>query len=165
MIAQDRLAARLLARYPRAHDIRTDRALYAYALDIKTRHLSNAAQPDRVCYDSKLHDLQNALGLHSRISRRHGGKLQSRRELRVAGVFREMPEEFLRMIVVHELAHLKEGDHNKAFYQLCRHMEPDYHQLEFDLRIYLTHLQVTGHALWAAGADAVTAPAPSPACP
>ncbi|HAL21836.1 MAG TPA: metal-dependent hydrolase, partial [Stenotrophomonas sp.] len=46
----------------------------------------------------------------------------------------------LRMIVVHELAHLKEADHNKAFYQLCQHMEPDYLQLEFDTRLYLTEL-------------------------
>ncbi|MEY2840399.1 MAG: hypothetical protein RJB60_2698, partial [Pseudomonadota bacterium] len=36
-----------------------------------------------------------------------------------------------------ELAHLKEKDHGKAFYQLCTHMEPNYHQYEFDLRLYL----------------------------
>jgi len=42
------------------------------------------------------------------------------------------------MIVVHELAHLKETEHNKAFYQLCEYMLPDYHQREFDLRLYLT---------------------------
>lgn len=48
------------------------------------------------------------------------------------------------MIVVHELAHLKEKDHNKAFYSLCCHMEPDYHQLEFDTRLYLTHLSLFG---------------------
>ncbi len=42
------------------------------------------------------------------------------------------------MIVVHELAHLREKDHNKAFYKLCQHMLPEYHQYEFDLRIYLT---------------------------
>ena len=42
------------------------------------------------------------------------------------------------MIVVHELAHLKELDHNKAFYQLCEYMLPEYHQREFDLRVYLT---------------------------
>ena len=42
------------------------------------------------------------------------------------------------MIVVHELAHLKESDHNKAFYRLCVAMLPAYHQLEFDLRVYLT---------------------------
>jgi predicted metal-dependent hydrolase len=38
------------------------------------------------------------------------------------------------MIVAHEIAHLKEPQHNKAFYQLCQHIEPNYHQLEFDLR-------------------------------
>ena len=36
-----------------------------------------------------------------------------------------------------ELAHLRERDHNKAFYRLCEHMEPRYHQLEFDTRLYL----------------------------
>lgn len=45
------------------------------------------------------------------------------------------------MIVVHELAHLKEMDHNKAFYQLCEYMAPDYHRLELDLRLYLTWLE------------------------
>lgn len=148
LIAQERLAGRLLAKYPEAHAIRTDRALYDYAEAIRQRHLRNAAPPSRVCYDSKLHDLHNALGLHSRVSRVHGGRLQSRRELRIASVFREMPEPFLRMIVVHELAHFRESCHNKAFYQLCRHMEPDYHQLEFDLRVYLTHLEATDLALW-----------------
>jgi predicted metal-dependent hydrolase len=43
---------------------------------------------------------------------------------------------------VHELAHLKELEHDKAFYQLCTHMAPDYHQLEFDTRLYLTHLEL-----------------------
>jgi predicted metal-dependent hydrolase len=47
---------------------------------------------------------------------------------------------------VHELAHLKERDHNKAFYQLCTHMEPDYFQLEFDLRLYLTHREASAAA-------------------
>ncbi len=40
---------------------------------------------------------------------------------------------------MHELAHLKESDHNKAFYRLCELMQPGYHQIEFDLRLYLTH--------------------------
>jgi predicted metal-dependent hydrolase len=53
------------------------------------------------------------------------------------------------MIVVHELAHLKEKGHDKAFYQLCTYMEPDYHQLEFDLRLYLTHLDEVGPIDWA----------------
>jgi hypothetical protein len=29
-------------------------------------------------------------------------------------------------------------------------MEPTYHQLEFDVRVYLTHLELTGERLWAA---------------
>jgi predicted metal-dependent hydrolase len=48
------------------------------------------------------------------------------------------------MIVVHELAHLKEKQHNKAFYQLCQHMLPDYHQIEFDVRVYLTAIEHSG---------------------
>ena len=48
------------------------------------------------------------------------------------------------MIVVHELAHLKEREHNRAFYQLCCYMQDDYHQVELDLRLYLTHLQELG---------------------
>jgi hypothetical protein len=68
--------------------------------------------------------------------------------MHVASVFKEMPLEFLRMIVVHELAHIREHDHNKAFYKMCLHMEPEYHQLEFDLRAYLTYLDITGEPLW-----------------
>ncbi|AXE29738.1 hypothetical protein DK842_07460 [Chromobacterium phragmitis] len=36
-----------------------------------------------------------------------------------------------------KMAHLKVRDHDKAFYQLCQHMLPNYHQLEFDLRLWL----------------------------
>jgi predicted metal-dependent hydrolase len=49
---------------------------------------------------------------------------------------------------VHELAHLREKAHDKAFYQLCTHMEPDYHQYEFDLRLYLTYRETAGNLSW-----------------
>ena len=55
-----------------------------------------------------------------------------------------MPLPFLNMIVAHELAHLREKEHNKAFYKLCEHIEPDYPQLEFDVRVYLTYLDLGG---------------------
>jgi len=48
------------------------------------------------------------------------------------------------MIVVHELAHFKEKEHNKAFYKLCEYMQPNYHQVEFDLRLYLTYVDKEG---------------------
>lgn len=93
-------------------------------------------------YDNKIHVLKNALGLAYGGLRVQGGKLKAKAEIRVATVFRNAPEPFLRMIVVHELAHLKEKEHNKAFYQLCCHMEPHYHQLEFDTRLWLTQLSL-----------------------
>ena len=73
----------------------------------------------------------------------HGSRLKASREIRIAAVFRDAPAPFLQMIVAHELAHLKEPEHDKAFYQLCHHMAPDYHQLEFDLRLYLTQLALS----------------------
>lgn len=150
LIEQDLLAGILLKKYPLAHAVRTDKALYDYAQEIKGAYLRNAGQLSKVAFDSKLHVIQHALGTHTRKSRVQGAKLKSKREIHVAAVFREMPPEFLRMIVVHELAHIKESEHDKAFYQLCQHMEPDYHQLEFDLRAYLSHLEATGRPLWSA---------------
>ncbi len=46
------------------------------------------------------------------------------------------------MFLVLVLEHLKEIEHNKAFYQLCCHMEQQYHQLEFDTRLWLTQLSL-----------------------
>ncbi|WP_374402519.1 YgjP-like metallopeptidase domain-containing protein [Niveibacterium sp.] len=148
MIADGTLAERLLARYPQRHDVRTDRALYDYVGELKARYLRSAEPLSKVAYDNRLHVIQHALGTHTAISRVQGQKLKAKREIRVAGVFREAPPEFLRMIVVHELAHLKERDHDKAFYQLCSYMEPAYHQLEFDLRTYLVLLEATGVRPW-----------------
>ena len=149
-IAQDKLAGFLLQKYPLAHNARTDKALYEYVLEIKNMYLRNAGQLSRVTFDSKLHVVGNALGTHTSISRVQGVKLKTKREIRVAAVFKEMPLEFLRMIVVHELAHMKESEHGKAFYDLCRHMEPEYAQLEFDLRTYLAYLDAGGNPLWSA---------------
>ncbi|MGY6027774.1 M48 metallopeptidase family protein [Phytobacter sp. AG2a] len=137
LITQNRLGEVIQTRYPDTHSITTDKALYQYTQDFKNQFLRNAPQINKVAYDSKIHVLKNALGLHTAVSRVQGGKLKAKAEIRVATVFRQAPEAFLRMIVVHELAHLKEKDHNKAFYQLCCHMEPHYHQLEFDMRLWL----------------------------
>lgn len=150
MIKQGLLADMLLLKYPHAHDVRTDKTLHGYVLEIKDIYLRNAGPLSKVAYDGRLHVIQQALGMHTCISQVQGAKLKTRREIRIAALFREMPPEFLRMIVVHELAHIKEREHNKAFYQLCRHMEPDYHQIEFDLRTYLAYLNADGQSLWSA---------------
>lgn len=133
-------------RYAEPNPVRNDRQLYDYVQAIKERHLRQSVPLGKVLYDGKLQVVKHALGTHTAISRNHGGKLKASREIRIASVFREAPAEFLRMIVVHELAHFKESDHNKAFYKLCEHMLPGYHQLEFDLRVYLTWRDLQGKA-------------------
>ncbi|PPK74282.1 hypothetical protein B0F87_11077 [Methylobacter tundripaludum] len=144
LISKDKLGETLLKKYPVTHTIRTDKALYAYTVDMKNALLKQSQPLSKVIYDDKIKDLHHALGLHTFISRVQGGKHKAKNEIRVASLFKNVPLEFLRMIVVHELAHLKEKDHNKAFYKLCEHMEPSYHQFELDMRLYLTHMDLFG---------------------
>jgi predicted metal-dependent hydrolase len=138
LIDAGRLARDRGAAAPERHAVRTERALYDYVNELKARHLKSAPPLSKVAYDPKIHVLKNALGTHSAVSRVQGKQLKAKREIRMAALFKDAPADFLRMIVVHELAHLKEREHDKAFYALCEHMEPDYHQLEFDLRLWLT---------------------------
>jgi predicted metal-dependent hydrolase len=152
LIEQDRLGSMLSSKYGEPHEVRTDKALYDYTLGLKTRFLRNAEPLSKVLYDNKLKVLTHALGTHTTVSRVQGHKLKAKREIRVASLFKEAPAAFLKMIVVHELAHIKEHAHDKAFYQLCMHMEPNYHQLEFDLRLYLTQLDVLAAAAQARNA-------------
>jgi len=144
LLRTNQLGAALLHRYPAAHDITSARALYEYTLALKNDYLRSSPPLSRVVYDDTIKNLKNALGLHSSISRVQGQKLKAKNEIRIASVFKRGPIEFLRTIVVHELAHIKEREHNRAFYNLCAHMEPSYHQLEFDVRLYLTHIDLVG---------------------
>jgi len=144
MLDKKTLSNYLLSKYPKAHTIVNDKALRAFVMDLKNQYLKKSSPLSKVKFDDKIHVIKNALGLHSFVSRVQGNKLKSKNEIRIATVFKSAPEEFLEMIVVHELAHLKEKEHNKAFYQLCQHMLPDYHQIELDLRIYLTQLDCIG---------------------
>ena len=148
MLEQEQLADMLLKKYPHRHNVRNDKALYDYVIELKNSYLRNAGQLKKVAFVQRLHITRNALGLHTSRSRIQGAKLKAVREIHISSMFIEMPPEFLRMIVVHELAHMKEPEHDKSFYQLCCNMESDYHQLEFDLRVYLTYLEATGQPLW-----------------
>lgn len=142
LIEAGRLGEYLGNKYDQVHSVRNDGQLYDYVQELKNRHLRSAPPLAKVLYDSKLQVLKHALGTHTTISRVQGSKLKASREIRIATVFRDAPAPFLEMIAAHELAHIREADHNKAFYALCRHISADYHQLEFDLRLYLTHLEL-----------------------
>jgi hypothetical protein len=144
LLEEEKLGAYLLSKYPEAHAIKSDRALYDYAVGIKNEAMRKSEPLSKVCFDGKIHVINNALGMHTYAKRLQGAKIRTKNEIRVAVLFKNVPEPFLRMIVVHELAHFKEKEHGKAFYKLCQHMEPSYHQFEFDLRLYLTHLEHSG---------------------
>lgn len=144
LIKQGKLADFLLKKHPKPHSIYNDKALREYTLRIKNQYMKKAPPLSKVIYDDKIHVINNALGLHSYVPRIQGNKVKMKNELRVGSVFKKAPIELLNMIVVHELAHLKEKQHNKAFYQLCQHMLPDYHQLEFDMRLFMTQTEIEG---------------------
>ncbi|MDA3811053.1 MAG: DUF45 domain-containing protein [Spirochaetaceae bacterium] len=142
LIKYNKLKLYLQSRYPDLHEIKTNTALFSYIQDIKKTYMKKSSPIHKVTYDDKIETVYNALGLHSFVSRIQGRNLKSSNEIRIASLFKNAPEDLLRMIVVHELAHLKEKDHNKNFYRLCHHMESDYAQLEFDVRLYLISLRI-----------------------
>lgn len=137
------LLVRLEARYPGVSSVQNDGSLRQYVLELKNEYLKRSSPLSKVCFDDKI-SIQGTFGLHSYVSRVQGAKTRAKNELRVADLFKTLPEPFLKMVVVHELSHLREKDHNKAFYQLCCHMEPNYHQLEIDLRLYLCAREAQG---------------------
>ncbi len=142
LINSGNLKNHLISKYPNSHNITSDKALFTYITDIKNSYIKKSSPLTKTLYDGKINVIHNALGTHHFISRVQGSKLKAKNEIRIASMFKSVPEEFLQMIVVHELAHFKEKEHNKAFYKLCEYMQPSYHQVEFDLRLYLTHVDM-----------------------
>lgn len=131
------LEARLMERYAAGHAITTNAALYEFAQELKREHLRSSPPLSKVRYNDKISTLHRAFGLHTYAVRVQGANLKSQNEISIASLFKELPLEFLRMVVVHELAHLRHKDHDKAFYRLCEHMEPEYMRYELDLRLLL----------------------------
>ncbi|NCB57712.1 MAG: M48 family peptidase [Gammaproteobacteria bacterium] len=142
LIQKQQLGIWLEKRYPEKHTVQSDSALFDYVTELKNRYMRNVSAISKVRYDSKLSIVHHALGLNVRKAQLQGNKIKRKHDIIIASVFREASPEFLRMIAVHELAHLKETQHDKAFYQLCEYMEPAYHQLEFDFRVFMTHREL-----------------------
>ena len=132
LITDDKLNHYLVKKYPSAHTITTDKLLYSYATDLKKRYLKNAPPFGRAAFKKQGDMVTNALGTHTY---RMQGKTR-KHDLAINSDLLRAPEPLLKALVVHELAHFKEKDHNKGFYQLCCYMEPAYHQLELDLRLF-----------------------------
>jgi len=144
LIKTEKLGHYLRKKYPEPHDINTEKQLYQYTQKLKASYIKQSNPISKVIYDPKIHLYKNALGTHSFVSRVQGSKLKSKQEIRIASLFKQAPLAMLNMIVVHELAHLKEKEHNKAFYKLCEYMQSDYHQLELDTRLFLIFNELNG---------------------
>lgn len=112
LIEQNKVGEWLKSRYKDIHSVSNDNDLREYVMTMKNSYMKKTQPLSKVCFDSKLHIVHQALGLHSFVSRVQGSKLKSKNELRVSSLFKQTPEAFLNMIVAHELAHLKEKEHN-----------------------------------------------------
>jgi hypothetical protein len=125
-------------RHPEAHDVRTDRALYDYVGELKAATCAVPSRWPRWPTTTSCTCCTTRWARTRAVSRVQGNKLKAKREIRIASLFKRRAGAFLRMIVVHELAHLKEREHDKAFYALCTHMEPTTTSSSSTLRLWLT---------------------------
>src|SRR5690242_18383017 len=91
LVESGRLGEVLLKKYPKPHGIRTERALYDYAVELKNRHLSKSQPLSKVVYDPSICDLNDAIGLHTFVSRVQGAKLKAKHEIRIASLFKVAP--------------------------------------------------------------------------
>ena len=136
LIESHQLARYFEKKYPDKHYFQSEKALLNYTNEIKSRYLKNAPKLNSVKYEKQQDLVFNALGTHTFKRHQHGKKLKAQHHIAIANQLKYAPEPILRALVVHELAHFKEKDHNKSFYNLCCHIEPDYFQLELDLRLF-----------------------------
>lgn len=148
IIKENKLGEVLTNKYKEKHNLNSDKELYKLATEIKNKYMKNAKMPNRVYYDGKIEVANNALGLHSYIPVQHGKKIKVINDIKISNSFKNMPYDFLYNVLSHEIAHLKEKEHNKAFYNLCQNMSPDYFQVDFDLRLYLTYIDIYKKTLW-----------------
>ena len=80
LLESGKAGALLLKKYPQAHSLSSERALYDYAMALKNAHLRSSAPISKVIYDDKIHVINNALGLHTFVSRVQGGKLKAKKK-------------------------------------------------------------------------------------
>ncbi len=91
-------------------------------------------------YDNRIHVLKNALGLHTAVSGVQGGELKAKAEIHRRCCVSRHAELVSRLIVVHELAHLKEKEHNKAFSSCAAIWSRSPTSLSSTHRLWLTRL-------------------------
>lgn len=137
LISSGKLVRYFEKKYPVAHQFKSEKALYDFATGLKQHYLKNAPKLNSVKYEKQKDLVLNALGTHTFKRHAHGKKLKAQHHIAIANQLKYAPEEILKTLVVHELAHFKEKDHNKSFYKLCCHMQANYFECELDLRLFM----------------------------
>jgi len=68
LIKNERLKNYLLKKYPKPHDVANDSDLRNYVSTLKNQHMKKSQPLSKIIYDSKLHVVHNAPGLHSYVT-------------------------------------------------------------------------------------------------
>ncbi|MFY4821055.1 metal-dependent hydrolase, partial [Aliarcobacter butzleri] len=79
MCEKNQLTSYIKSKYPNSHSYTSDKALYDYVMDFKNEYFKKY-QISKVLYDGKINVINNALGMHTFVSRVQGGKLKSKNE-------------------------------------------------------------------------------------
>jgi len=96
MITNQTLSTYLLAKYPKTHQIYNDKALRGYVMNIKNQFLKKSVPLSQIKYDDKIHVINNALGLHTYVSRVQGNKLKNKNEIRIGALFKKLLKHFYK---------------------------------------------------------------------
>jgi predicted metal-dependent hydrolase len=72
LLSQNKLGAWLRTRYPTLHKVANDNDLRDYSISLKNQYMKKTQPLSKVIYDSKIHIVNHALGLHSYVSRVQG---------------------------------------------------------------------------------------------
>ncbi len=148
LFESDKIKTYMKQKYKEKHSIQTDKQLYRYVNQLKNQYIKKSDPIHKIIYDSSIVLKKQALGIHAFKIKPHGRKTIRKNEIKISSTFKKMPLAFLEHIVVHELAHVKEKEHNKAFYRLCNNMQPAYHEVEVDLRLFLIYKDLGLEDIW-----------------
>lgn len=100
--------------------------------------VSTSYIPDRIDFWSKKMNLPFK-SIKLRKMKRRWGSCSSKNEITLNTYITKLPEELIEYIIIHELAHIKEKNHSKNFWDLVAVFCPDYkikHKNTLDLSTY-----------------------------
>jgi predicted metal-dependent hydrolase len=137
LIEEEGLEEYIRELYPENHKIITDKELFEYVQDLRKKYMKKAPPAHKVVFDDSNSTVYYPLGLKDNelILNDNGHKIKN--VMRIASLYKNAPLELFHMVVAHELAHTKEREHENNFFRLCHHLDGDYSQHEFDLRLFL----------------------------